>query len=184
MGDKTQMEHERWVDIKGFEGLYQVSNMGNVRSVDRLVKQTSKRFSFVGMRKGRLLKQGVLNSGYKVVWLSNGNRKKAFTVHRLVANAFLKNDRNFSDVNHKDGDKTNNDAVNLEWCNRRYNVIHAYKKGLSTPRSRKQIICVELNSEYESVADASRKTGISRCSISHVINGRAKTAGGYTWKAK
>lgn len=102
---------EEWREIKDFPS-YEVSDFGRVRSKDRQVTQFGHKGIYTRMMKGRILKQGQLNSGYMVVWLCVGGKKKAVTVHRLVAAAFVDGEGN--DVNHIDGMKQNNKSENLE----------------------------------------------------------------------
>lgn len=97
---------EDWKDIPGYEGLYVVSNNGRVMNV----------------RSGRVLRGIVNNLGYIMVGLSKSGKVKMISVHRLVAEAFIKNPDNLREVNHKDEDKSNNNVDNLEWCDRKYNV--------------------------------------------------------------
>ena len=97
---------EDWKDIPGYEGLYVVSNNGRVMNV----------------RSGRVLKVFDNYLGYKIVSLCRSGKQKTFSVHRLVAEAFIKNPDNLREVNHKDEDKSNNNVDNLEWCDRKYNV--------------------------------------------------------------
>ena len=108
---------EMWNDVPGYEGLYQVSNQGNVRSVERIVKDTHCTRIF----KGRQLKQFFDHNGYKVVTLSKQGSLKQIKVHRLVALAFIPNLENHPQVNHKDENIVNNFACNLEWCDGKYN---------------------------------------------------------------
>jgi hypothetical protein len=117
---------EIWKDIKGFEGFYQVSNLGNVRSLDRvIIEKNSVR---TVKRKGVLLKLGYDEKGYNRIYLTKNCKKKTLKVHRLVAQHFLEKKENKKEVNHKDGDKNNNKVSNLEWCNRRENMIHYFTK--------------------------------------------------------
>ena len=122
---------EIWKDICGFEGFYQVSNKGNVRSLPHTVTQKSKGGgTHTQSKPGRLLKQNLNTKGYMRVLLhANGVRKHPL-VHRLVAEAFLPNPENKPQVNHKDGVKTNNEASNLEWVDNSYNQKHARTLGL------------------------------------------------------
>lgn len=110
---------EVWKDICDYEGLYQVSNLGSVRSVKRQ-----------GTR-GGFLKQRTDKDGYKCVVLFKGNAMKNYFVHRLVAKAFIENKNDFPCVNHKDENKSNNAVGNLEWCtvlyNNTYNDLHIRK---------------------------------------------------------
>ena len=121
---------EVWKDIDGYEGSYQVSNMGRVRSVDRVVT-----FSDGSVRKykGKVRKLSLDAKGYEQVTLSNGNRYNTKRVHRLVLETF-KPHVNMKDlqVNHMDGNKLNNHLTNLEWVTGRDNILHAYDTGLIT----------------------------------------------------
>ena len=108
---------EIWKDIEGYEGLYQVSNFGRVKSLDRYVLRNGN-ILFV---KGIVLSQ-LNNRGYLAVKLCNSGKYKNYFVHRLVACAFVENLNNYNEVNHIDEDKHNNDFRNLEWCDRKYNV--------------------------------------------------------------
>lgn len=120
------MKEEIWKDIEGYEGLYQVSNLGRVRSFDRYVNAKGGGRSF---RKGRILKAGKTKQGYSFVALTN-EKSKQFTVHRLVAQAFLKKQNFRKVVNHIDGNKENNSVTNLEYVTSSENTKHAYKTGL------------------------------------------------------
>ena len=108
---------EIWKEIEGYEGLYQVSNLGRVKSLDRYVLRNGNSL-FV---KGIVLSQ-LNNRGYLAVRLCNSGKYKNYLVHRLVANAFIHNDNNYYEINHIDENKHNNHVDNLEWCDRKYNV--------------------------------------------------------------
>lgn len=115
---------EEWRDIEGFDGFYQVSNTGKVRSC----------CSSHGTRgKWKLRALSANHDGYLKVRLIKGSIDKTARVHSLVARAFIPNPCNFNTVNHKDGDKTNNNVDNLEWADRSQQMIHAYKLGLKKP---------------------------------------------------
>ena len=114
------MEGEVWKDIVGYEGLYQVSNLGRVKSLDKVISTRNGYSSFEKSIKGRVLKQ-VLVMGYLKVHLVNMNKGKSIPVHRFMAMAFIANKNNYPQVNHKDEDKTNNVVDNLEWCTVSYN---------------------------------------------------------------
>jgi len=118
---------ETWKDIKGYEGSYQVSNLGRVRSLDRMVKHKKE-----GLRKqkGLTLKNRKDYGGYYKVLLCKNGQVNNQKISRLVAQAFISNPRNKTQVNHKNGIKTDNKISNLEWCTRSENSKHAYKTGL------------------------------------------------------
>lgn len=177
-----------WKPIKGYEGYYEVSDTGVVRSLDRIVpdsKTGTKRI------KGRIMKQSENKDksrngdGYYVVNLRKFHTSCVTQVHKLVAEAFLSNEFNLPTVNHKDGNKHNNNVENLEWATYSDNNLHALNNGLRHPRGN-VIIQRNLNgsfvSMYQSACEASRKTGIGRAIISHCLNHRVQTAGGYLWE--
>lgn len=117
-------EYEEWKDIEGFKGIYQVSNLGRIKSLKR------KR-----VKKDRILKPAIkMNSDgrrtYFYVHLSNGRHRSVHYVHRLVAMAFIPNPKGYKYINHKDCDMLNNHYKNLEWCTQKHNVRHAFKNGL------------------------------------------------------
>lgn len=118
----TSNESEIWKDVAGFEGLYQVSNFGNVISVTRTITRSDGK---TYLKKGKQLKSFVTNRGYEYVMLNDCNSKQHLkTVHRLVAQAFVNNPNNLPIVNHKDENKLNNAASNLEWCTHSYNNVY------------------------------------------------------------
>lgn len=117
---------EIWKDIAGYEGLYQVSNLGRVKSLERDTKRARPQHI-----QERILKQR--NGEYLMVYLADAGKYEARLVHRLVAQAFISNPDNKPIVNHIDGNKYNNRADNLEWCTHKENVIHAFVTGLNLP---------------------------------------------------
>lgn len=108
---------EIWRDIRGYEGLYQVSNLGQVRSFDREILHRGSIF----LIKDKLLKAGISRNYYQVV-LSKNSIRQSIRVHRLVAEAFIDSPNNYNYINHKDENKLNNKANNLEWCTPYYNT--------------------------------------------------------------
>lgn len=173
---------EIWKDIKDYEGLYQISSLGRVRSLDRLVSiHNSMRIA-----KGQVINQHITKSGYCVVNLYKGNKRKALQVHRLVAQAFIPNPDNLPQVNHKSEVKTENFVENLEWCDQSYNVSY---NGLPRKRGRalrKPIIQMDLDGNeifgWLSLRDCQSITGYHRGFIADVCNGKYSQAYGYKWK--
>lgn len=171
---------EIWKDIKGYENLYQVSNLGRVRSL--------------WFGKIRLLKECVNGNGYNHVILTKDGKSKVCLIHRLVAFAFIPNHNNLKEVNHKDEDKSNNCVDNLEWCTHLYNMNYGCRNEKASKKltNRKDLSKSVLQftkdgqfvAEYQSFMDAERKTGIYNESISACCLGKRKSAGGYIWKQK
>lgn len=124
---------ELWKEIKGFEGLYEVSTEGRVRGIDRYVKSSN---GGLNLWKGKELQQ-FLRNGYKSVQLCKDGKHKPYYVHRLVATAFIDNPDNLPQINHKNG-KTNNNVDNLEWCSALYNINYGDRteKAISTRSAR------------------------------------------------
>jgi hypothetical protein len=120
------MENKIWKDIPEYEGLYQVSNFGEVKSLSK----PRNVFNSCYIAKERILKPALNDKGYKVVVLTKNKKHKTFRVHRLVALAFINNYESKPQVNHIDGNKLNNNIENLEWCTNGENEKHAYKLGL------------------------------------------------------
>ncbi len=172
---------EMWRDISGYEGQYQASTYGRIRSLPRQITQKGHKCYFTRTMKGKILQPRKQNANYYIVWLSNRKVQQALLVHRLVAETFIPNPENKPQVNHINGIKTDNRIDNLEWCSCSENIKHSHKIGGRKEVS-KPIICIEPNRKFPSIISASREMNINSCSISHALNGRAKTAGGYTWK--
>lgn len=149
---------EQWKDVVGYEGYYQVSNIGRVRSVDRIVGSCH---GSKANRKGVIKKLDITNRGYSIVVLFFGNVSKGYLCHRLVAEAFIQNPNKKPDVNHKNGIKTDNRVDNLEWVTRSENVIHAMETGLKKDYKGKKVICVLNGKKYASVNEAAMDLGLN-----------------------
>lgn len=174
---------EIWKDIKNYEGLYKISNLGKVKRISS---------------KERFIKETDNGNGYKLVGLSKNNKRKNYYVHRLVAEAFIPNLNSFKEINHIDNNKSNNKVNNLEWCNRSYNVKYSYDNGYHIPPKgmlgrkgknhsiskpvKQYDMSGNLIKEYESANLASQETGICYGSIKKCRCNKQKTAGGYIWK--
>lgn len=170
------MQKEIWKDIKNYEGLYQVSNFGNVKS---LVFKNN----IVTKKRQKVISQNIKSDNRCIVHLYKDCKRKAFLVHRLVANAFLENKNNLPQINHKDGNPRNNNINNLEWCSASYNCKHSYINDLSKLKSyniskMKKIIRND-GKVYNNSYDASKELNVSVCSIRDVLKGRIKTCKGY-----
>jgi hypothetical protein len=178
---------EVWKDIAGYEGLYQVSNLGRVKSLDRFVPHSTQGKHFC---RGHLMVLHQNNAGYLTVNLCKGNRYKSHDIHRLVAIAFIPvTNIGSMEVNHKDENKQNNSVNNLEWVTRTYNNCYGTKIERSSSKIKKPVIQYDMNGVplevWESATDAEKSlSGKFTGAISHCLNGKTKTAYGYTWKYK
>ncbi len=165
---------EIWKDIVGYEGRYQVSNLGNVKSLDRVVIN---RWGNM-VRNGAMMKPSKLNRYYNINLMTDG-KLKCFKVHRLIAIAFIPNELNLSQVNHKDGDRYNNNVNNLEWVTQSENMQHAKRMGLRPDLTEDQT--VEIKNKYLStkitMSDLAKEYNVSKSTICGVVNN-------YNWKNK
>lgn len=178
---------EIWKDIKGYEGLYQISNLGNVKSMN-----------YNGTGKERILIPGKQPNGYLIVKLSKNGIIKNFLIHRLVGQTFIENPKNLPQVNHIDEDKTNNCVDNLEWCTAEYNNNYGARsaRGLETKKLKKcknaERTVLQFTkdgkfvNEYPSISEAFRCTGIYQSRICYCCKNIKcyNSAGGYIWKYK
>ena len=128
---------EVWRDIENYESLYQVSNLGNIRSKDRVVKCW---YNNTKTMSGKIIKPILLRDGYLYVHLYKNTKRKDYAIHRIVANAFIENPKHKEEVNHKDGNKQNNSVDNLEWVTPKENMQHAHKTGLIKSKTREEKI--------------------------------------------
>lgn len=157
---------EIWKEIPGSGGKYQISNYGNVYSLINNVQ-------LKGVNNG---------NGYLRVKLN----ERLFYIHRLVAMAFIPNPKGYKEINHKDENKLNNNADNLEWCSHKYNMIFGTRNKRAIDNTKKSVIQYTMSDKYvcsyNSIVEAAGKMSISKGNIVSVLKGNRKSAGGYKWK--
>ena len=166
------MSAEIWKDVVGYEGLYMVSNLGRIKSLERTVntKRGAKRY------KSKILTQTTAITGYLQVRFHNSDGGKTFLVHRIVAKSFLPNPSHLSIVNHKNGIKSDNALSNLEWVTYSQNLNHALQNGLN---AKTKILSDSVREEIRNVYSSSKisqakladKYGVSQNTISKIVRG-------------
>ena len=156
---------EEWKEIKGFEGVYAVSNYGNVKRLEHYKRCGEKGQTFL---EERIVRQYKNFRGYYRVHLSRRGKNHMRFVHRLVAEAFIPNDEKKPQVNHIDGNKENNNVTNLEWVTNQENNIHAFDIGL---KQGKKVVIVETNEVFNSISSCARAINGSYSMISRCLNG-------------
>ena len=174
-----QLQGEMWLSINNYEGLYEVSNLGRVKSLQKL--------SIDGKRLPEkiLSTYNVGSEGYAGVKLYKDGKKKSFRVHRLVAEAFLDNKDNLPMVNHKDENKVNNNISNLEWCDNSYNCTYGDNIHRRSSKLNKTVEQCDMYGNvlltYKSLKDCC-KSGYSETSVSKCCNGKLDKYKGFTWR--
>lgn len=185
---------EVWKDIPGYEGMYQASNTGKIKSLTRIVNSS---YGSKMRITGKIKKLYQHPNGYVYVGLSKNGETRSCRVHRLIAMAFIENKSNLSDVNHKNGKKNDNRLSNLEWCSPSQNSIHAYEMKLRKSPNywegkfgalHNLSKAVEMRSKegviiktFASIREAERNTGIANQNITKCLKGKRRSAGGYVW---
>ena len=163
-------EEEIWCPIKGYEGLYEVSDQGRVKSI--------------GYGDDRILKSVIDKGGYLKVCLCKNGEREWCRIHRLVAKTFIPNPDNLPEVNHKDEDKENNYVQNLEWCDRKYNCNY----GTRNQRISKLVLQFtkdgEFVREWKSSSEIEMNLGYAHQNISSCCTGKLKSAYNFIWKFK
>lgn len=166
--------NEIWADISGYEGKYQVSNLGKVKSLN---------YSHTG--KEKILKYKKNRYGYLTVNLCSNGKLKMFSIHRLVAQSFIPNTNNLPEVNHKDENKENNCVENLEWSTRKYNLCYGTRTERISKALSKKVGCYKdgkLIKIYNSMRDT-EKDGFNPSNVCQCCQGkRYKTHAGYQWR--
>jgi hypothetical protein len=170
---------EEWKPIKDYENLYEVSNLGRIKSLERISLQKH-------LLPEKILKTAKNKYGYLKVTLHKNYKQKVVNVHRIVAETFIPNPHNLPCVNHIDGNKENNCVDNLEWCTIQENNIHAFKTGLKQP-SYKAVIATNLQTGEEIYFNSLEETAQyfnlkNKSNISKVCRGKVKSLKGYTFK--
>lgn len=185
----TEEIEGNWADVKGYEGYYQVSDDGRVRSLERY-----KICGFTGkpaLTKGKVLKPGYTNDGYAYVNLSKpGKKYKPYYVHRLVAQAFLENPNDLPYVNHKDENPTNNNYTNLEWCTPKYNANYGTAIERKSQKARdnnpdiynRAIINITTGEQYNSIDEVCTLFGYNKSAIKDCCEGTKDTTHNYNWR--
>lgn len=186
----TEEIKEIWKDIQGYEGKYQISNIGRVKSLYLINRQAK-------IPREKILAYGYNQQGYPFVQLSkNGKVGKHLSIHRLVAMHFMPNPNNYPVVNHINGIKTDNRVENLEWCTQKYNIQQSFKNGQQKPTwkgktgienpNSKKVRQYDLEDnfikQWDCLRDVQRELKIFAISISRCCKGNQETAGGYKWR--
>jgi hypothetical protein len=182
---------EIWKDIPNYKGLYQASSLGRIKSLARTVNSSHGSTQFINER---IRKYVFTPLGYYRILLLKCKVRKIYFVHRLVAITFIENPDNKPQINHKDGNKLNNNVDNLEWCTQKENSIHAWSNGLQKPyirekyktntRSRK-VLQFDMNGnfikKYNCLTEAAECAKTTTYSITMVANNKRKHANKFKW---
>ncbi|MBP2644545.1 MAG: hypothetical protein H6Q67_2432 [Firmicutes bacterium] len=161
---------EEWRPVAGYENLYEVSNLGRIRSLKRATTSGKIIIDYVNTR-----------NGYSYTCLCKENKKHSFRIHVLVANAFLPKEMGKNQVNHKNGDKNDNRVVNLEWCSQSENMKHAYKLGLEKITWEKKVIRLPDKVVFNSMKHAAASVNGQQSKITLCCQGKRKHHRGYAW---
>ena len=175
---------EVWRDVRGYEGLYQVSTFGRVRSLDRTIHGVRYGQAWSSTRKGREMCPNTDKDGYKTIKLCSEGRVSRWRVHRLVALAFIPNPEDKPQINHINGHKADNRVENLEWATNSENTLHKFKVLKCRASRVKETVCLDTMKVYPTATAAARECGVD---ISHVVaccRGRRSHAGGYRFQYK
>lgn len=179
----TEPIKEEWKPITGYEDYYEVSNIGRVRSLERVVSRKNGTTCTIH---ARLKNLGTDKDGYKKVLISKNGINRCLFVHRLVAEAFIPNPDNLPQINHKDERQDNNVVNNLEWCTNKYNCNYGTRNMRHALKRGKPVLQYDLNGvfikKYPSASEAERQMGHKHIHVTECCNGQSGTAGGYRWR--
>lgn len=180
---------ELWKDITNYEGYYQISNLGRIKSLSRVIKL---------FNRGEFLSKEIIlipyktKKGYLRVPLLKNKERKGYLVHRLVAKEFIKNPLNYDQVNHLDGNKANNNIYNLEWCNNSQNSLHSFRLGLQKPKIganngyAKKVGKYDMQGNlieiYDYMSLAAKENNSCIANISSCCHGKRKKVRGHVFK--
>lgn len=178
-GTKTSPAVEVWRPVVGWEGLYEVSSHGRVRSLDRV--QVGRGHTKPRLFKGRVLKQFLDQTGYMTLGFMIHRKHKFVHVHRLVAEAFIPNPDNLPQINHKDEDKTNNNVENLEWCTNQYNMVYGTRIERMRKSKLKPIEQLTLEGEHVAFYDSIEKCGFNYSTVYRAAR-HGTQSHGYRWR--
>lgn len=175
---------EIWKDIPGYEGYYEVSNFGRVRSVERTIPHNQKDGGVILRRiRQRIIRFELTVYGYFIVRLHKYGVVRTILVHRLVAQLFIDNPENKPTVNHKDGNRTNNYVWNLEWCTQSENILHASRVLHTLTYRGRPVRCIETGETFPSIRKAAEKYGVAGTNLGNAIRGKGqKRCAGYHWE--
>jgi hypothetical protein len=167
------MEQELWRDVVGYEGIYLISNLGNLKSIDRIIRTKDGICSF---RKGRDITIRKNNFGYYETRLYKNGKKKSAFLHRIIAEAFISNPNDLPQVDHINGDKRDNRIYNLRWVTRSQNMKAAYELRLckNRRRNRRQVIDTCTNKVYSSMLEAAKVNDIPYNAFKSLMYGVTK----------
>lgn len=206
---KINCPEEVWKDIPGYETLYKISNLGRVKSLDRMIRSGIK-YNKTVLRKGKILKQIPHHDGYLFVSLSKNNKSKTVAVHRLVANIFIENPENKPFIDHIDTNTGNNIVTNLRWVTASENVLNPITRerlrianiGEKNPQYGKKVLKETIIKskrvrkvsqfskdgvfikDFDFITEAAREVGVFAANIIYACKNFNRTSGGYKWKYK
>lgn len=174
-----RMKSEIWIPVLGFENMYQVSNYGKVKSLER---EIDNKWGKTHLLKGRILKPQIDKYGYLYVNLYKDKKNYHKTIHRLVATAFIPNPDNLPCVNHRDENPKNNFVENLEWCDNAYNLNYGGRKERAAKSRLKPVYQYDLEGNLVKKWNSLKEIPYNNGNISMCCNGKIKTAYGFLWR--